>query len=76
MATLFLPGKRKSFYHRSIYIYFDGGLTDRVHADQTYAGKGQRTAGNLHDWIFRRGGDQLQLAPTPTATLAIGLQLP
>ena len=60
-------------------LYFDDGLTDRVHADPPYASNGQRTARNQHDWIFRRGGDQLMLAPTATAdgyaaSFAIGLQ--
>ena len=69
------PMAQRSFEFTS-QLYFDDVLTDRVHADQPYAAKGQRTARNQHDWIFRRGGDQLPLAPTPTATLAIGLQLP
>ena len=62
-------------------MYFDDGLTDRVYADQPYAAKGQRNARNQHDRIFRRGGDQLVLAPTAAAngyeaTFGIGLQLP
>ena len=62
-------------------LYFDDVLTDRVHADPPYVAKGPRTARNQHDWIFRRGGDQLLLAPATTtdgysATFAIGLQLP
>jgi hypothetical protein len=62
-------------------LYFDDGLTDRVYADHHYASKGRRTARNQEDRIFRRGGDQLMLAPTATAdgytaTFAIGLQLP
>jgi len=60
-------------------LYFDDGLTDRVHANPPYASNGQRTARNQHDWIFRRGGDRLMLAPTATAdgyaaSFAIGLQ--
>ncbi|MDE3041972.1 MAG: intradiol ring-cleavage dioxygenase [Nitrospirota bacterium] len=62
-------------------MYFDDGLTDRVHTDPPYAAKGRRTARNQDDRIFRRGGDQLMLAPTPeadgyAATFAIGLQFP
>ena len=62
-------------------MYFDDGLTDRVHADQPYASKGRRNAQNQDDRIFRRGGDQLMLAPTATAdgyaaTFGIGMQLP
>lgn len=62
-------------------MYFDDELTDRVHADQPYAVKGQRNARNQDDRIFRRGGDQLMLVPAATAdgyaaTFAIGLQVP
>ena len=39
-------------------MYFDDGLTDRVHADQPYASKGRRNAQNQDDRIFRRGGDK------------------
>ena len=69
---------RRTFEFTS-QLYFDDGLTDRVHAAQPYAAKGQRTAQNQHDYFFRRGGDQLLLAPTRTvdgysATFTIGLQ--
>jgi protocatechuate 3,4-dioxygenase beta subunit len=62
-------------------MYFDDRLTDRVYADRPYAARGPRTARNQHDRIFRRGGDQLMLAPAAAAngyaaTFAIGLQLP
>ena len=74
------PVARRSFEFTS-QLYFDDGLTDRVHAAPPYAAKGPRTARNQHDWIFRRGGDQLMLAPTTVAdgyaaSFAIGLQLP
>ncbi len=74
------PMAQRSFEFTS-QLYFDDELTDRVHADPPYAATGQRTARNRHDWIFRRGGDQLLLAPTTTsdgyaATFAIGLQIP
>ena len=74
------PVARRSFEFTS-QLYFDDVLTDRVHADPPYAAKGQRTARNQHDLIFRRGGDHLMLSPTTTAdgysaTFAIGLQLP
>ncbi len=72
------PAARRSFEFTS-QLYFDDMLSDRVHAVQPYAVKGPRTARNRHDWIFRRGGDQLMLAPTPVAdgyeaSFAIGLQ--
>jgi len=70
---------RRSFEFTS-QLYFDDGLTDRVHAAPPYAAKGPRTARNQHDWIFRHGGGQLMLAPTIVAdgyvaAFAIGLQL-
>jgi protocatechuate 3,4-dioxygenase beta subunit len=74
------PVTQRSFEFTS-QLYFDDVLTDRVHAAPPYAANGPRTARNQHDWIFRRGGDQLMLAPKTTAdgfaaTFAIGLQLP
>ena len=62
-------------------LYFDDALTDRVHAAPPYVANGLRTARNQHDGIFRRGGDQLMLAPMVAAegyaaAFAIGLQLP
>jgi protocatechuate 3,4-dioxygenase beta subunit len=60
-------------------LFFDDSLTDQVHAQEPYAGKGQRTLRNDGDGIFREGGDQLLLQLTPTgegyaATFDIGLQ--
>ena len=74
------PVAQRSFEFTS-QLYFDDVLTDRVHAAPPYASNGPRTDRNQHDWIFRRGGDQLMLAPTTvadgyTAAFAIGLQLP
>jgi len=74
------PVAQRSFEFTS-QLYFDDLLTDRVHTAPPYASKGPRTSRNQHDWIFRRGGDQLMLAPTTSAdgyaaSFAIGLQLP
>jgi protocatechuate 3,4-dioxygenase beta subunit len=74
------PQGKRSFEFTS-QMYFDDLLSDRVFTDVPYATKGKRTARNQDDRIFRRGGDQLMLAPTRTpdglsATFAIGLQLP
>lgn len=74
------PMVQRSFEFTS-QLYFEDALTDRVHAAPLYSAKGPRTARNQHDWIFRRGGDQLLLAPITTAdgyaaTFAIALQLP
>jgi protocatechuate 3,4-dioxygenase beta subunit len=74
------PVARRSFEFTS-QLYFDDVLTDRVHAAPPYAANGLRTARNQHDGIFRRGGDQLMLAPTVVAegyaaAFAIGLRRP
>lgn len=74
------PSAQRGFEFTS-QLYFDDALTDRVHAAAPYAASGQRTTRNRDDGIFRRGGDQLLLAPTETAggmdaSFAIGLQVP
>lgn len=61
-------------------LYFDDGLTDRVHAQPPYAGKGQRTVKNQRDGLFRNGGRELMLSPVESregyaATFDIGLQM-
>lgn len=61
-------------------LYFDDSLTDRVHGSAPYVTKGQGRTRNAGDRIFRRGGDQLLLAPSPVgegyeATFALGMQL-
>lgn len=73
------PQAGRSFEFTS-QMYFDDTLSNRVYANAPYAAKGKRTARNQDDRIFRRGGDQLMLAPTAVAdgyaaTFAIGLQL-
>lgn len=73
-----MPMAGRSFEFTS-QLYFDDMLSDRIHAGQPYAVKGPRTARNRHDWIFRRGGDQLMLTPMPVAdgyeaSFVIGLQ--
>ena len=74
------PLAQRSFEFTS-QLYFDDVLTDRVYTVPPYVAKGPRTSRNQHDWIFRRGGDRLMLAPTTVsdgyaASFAIGLQLP
>ena len=66
-------------YEFTSQLFFDDSLTDRVHAQEPYASKGQRTLRNDGDGIFREGGDQLMLQPAQTdqgyaATFDIGLQ--
>jgi len=61
-------------------VYFDDTLTDRVHAAAPYASKGAGRERTASDGIFRRGGDQLMLAPEPAgdgyaAAFALGLKL-
>lgn len=78
VRTAFAAGRSYEFTSQ---LYFDDGLTERVYADQPYAAKGRRKARNQDDRLFRRGGDQLMLAPTPTtdgyaATFGIGLHIP
>lgn len=72
------PSSRPGFEFTS-QLYFDDALTDRVHAQQPYAVKGQRTVRNDRDGIYRRGGSQLLLALTEasggyTGTFDIALQ--
>ncbi|HEX9943889.1 MAG TPA: intradiol ring-cleavage dioxygenase [Thermoanaerobaculia bacterium] len=51
-------------YEFTSQLYFDDSLTDRVHAREPYARKGQRTRRNRDDGIFQNGGEQLMLALT------------
>jgi protocatechuate 3,4-dioxygenase beta subunit len=74
------PMARRSFVFTS-QLYFDDELTDRIHTAKPYSAQGVRTTKNGQDWIFRRGGEQLMLAPTPIAEgysgrFDIGLQFP
>jgi protocatechuate 3,4-dioxygenase beta subunit len=57
------PEAKKGFAFTS-QLYFDDALTDVVHARAPYAPRGQRRLRNGADGIFRRGGDELLLAPT------------
>ena len=45
-------------------LYFDEALTDKVHARDPYAAKGQRNMTNDKDGIYRNGGKQLMLKLT------------
>ncbi|HJQ66056.1 MAG TPA: intradiol ring-cleavage dioxygenase, partial [Gemmatimonadales bacterium] len=47
-------------------LYFDDALSQAVFAKAPYAARGQRTARNSDDGIFRNGGAQLLLAPEPS----------
>jgi protocatechuate 3,4-dioxygenase beta subunit len=52
-------------YEFTSQLYFDDGLTDKVHAQTPYATKGQRDMRNSADGIYRRDGSQLIMALTP-----------
>jgi protocatechuate 3,4-dioxygenase beta subunit len=74
------PVAKKSFEFTS-QVYFPDDLTDRVHTSLPYSSLGPRRVRNRYDFIFRDGGDQLMLAPTPkadgyAATFSIGLRIP
>ena len=61
-------------------LYFDDALTDRIHAQQPYSSKGQRSVKNQQDGLFRNGGRQLILSliekrPGYEAIFDIGLQI-
>jgi protocatechuate 3,4-dioxygenase beta subunit len=61
-------------------LYFDDALTDRIHAQPPYSGKGQRPVKNQQDGLFRNGGRQLMLSPVEKrqgyeAIFDIGLQM-
>lgn len=60
-------------------LYFDDALTDKIHAKNPYAEKGQRNLRNNRDGIFRAGGEALTLTLKETsggyrAVFQIGLQ--
>jgi protocatechuate 3,4-dioxygenase beta subunit len=61
------PSAQRGFEFTS-QLFFDDALTDRVHAQQPYAAKGNRDVRNSRDGIFRRGGSQLLLALTETGS--------
>jgi protocatechuate 3,4-dioxygenase beta subunit len=68
-----------SAYEFTSQLFFDDALTDRVHASEPYASKGQRTLRNSGDGIYNGGGAQLVLAVTQTtdgyaATFDIALE--
>jgi protocatechuate 3,4-dioxygenase beta subunit len=72
-------GSGQSFEFTS-QLFFDEAVTDQVHAQEPYAGKGYRTLLNAGDGIYQQSGGQLTLATTATdagytATFDIGVQL-
>jgi protocatechuate 3,4-dioxygenase beta subunit len=76
-ASSSTPDRRMSL---RLSFYFDDSITDRVHAHEPYASKGQRTVKNDGDGIFRDEGSQLMLSPVEqrqgyAATFDVGLQV-
>ncbi|WP_224788863.1 intradiol ring-cleavage dioxygenase [Pandoraea terrae] len=68
-------------YEFTSQLYFDDAITDRVHARNPYAGRGQRKVKNEGDAIFRDGGSQLVLSLVEgtqgySATFDVGLRMP
>jgi protocatechuate 3,4-dioxygenase beta subunit len=73
------PTARRGYEFTS-QLYFDDELTDHIHAAAPYGGPAPRRTRNRQDGIFRRGGEQLMLAPAETsrglaASFAIGLEI-
>jgi protocatechuate 3,4-dioxygenase beta subunit len=58
-----LTAQRQEFTSQ---IYFDEAVTDRVYALEPYARNGQRRLRNDGDGLFRSGGRQLLVTPTPS----------
>jgi protocatechuate 3,4-dioxygenase beta subunit len=61
-------------------LYFDESLTDQVHSQSPYNGKGRRNTLNSQDGIYQGGGSQLLLSAAPEgsgygATFDVALQL-
>jgi len=70
----------KRAYEFTSQLYFDEAITEQVYKQAPYNSKGRRTTTNDADFIFRRGGKQLLLAPTKNsqgyaAKFDIGLQI-
>jgi protocatechuate 3,4-dioxygenase beta subunit len=73
------PSARRGFEFTS-QLYFDDAVTDQVHAQAPYSGKGPRTTRNEDDGIFWRGGTRLMLRLAKSAegyagTFDIGLEV-
>lgn len=67
-------------YEFTSQLFFDEAVTAQVYAQPPYAAKGPADVPNAADGIFRSGGGQLLLTPTPiadgySATFDIGLDL-
>jgi protocatechuate 3,4-dioxygenase beta subunit len=75
------PAAGVSRYDFTSQLYFDDALSDRVFANEPYAGKAGSRTRNGGDGIFRQGGQALMMDVTPTAggyrgVFEVGLQIP
>jgi protocatechuate 3,4-dioxygenase beta subunit len=61
------PASATAAYEFTSQLFFEDALTDRVHAQQPYAAKGQRDLRNSGDGIYNQGGSELVLTVTPTS---------
>ena len=61
------PASATAAYEFTSQLFFDDALTDRVHAQQPYAAKGQRDLRNSGDGIYNQGGSELVLTVNPTS---------
>jgi protocatechuate 3,4-dioxygenase beta subunit len=67
-------------YEFTSQLFFNDEITDKIHSQNPYSEKGQRTLKNDRDGIFNEGGNQLLLSLTPSnqgykAKFEIGLQI-
>ena len=62
------PASAKNGYEFTSQLYFDDAFSDQVFARPPYAGRGARSMRNMADGIYRGGGSQLLLQPTPQGT--------
>lgn len=60
-------GTDGEIYEFTSQLFFDEALTDTVHAQEPYAGKGYRTVLNDQDGIYADGGDQLMITAAASA---------
>jgi protocatechuate 3,4-dioxygenase beta subunit len=73
------PSAEQRGFELTSQLYFDDSFSDHVFARPPYAGRGARSMRNMADGIYRGGGSQLLLRPTPQdtgygATFQVALQ--
>ena len=73
------PSAEQRGFELTSQLYFDDSFSDHVFVRPPYAGRGARSMRNMADGIYRGGGSQLLLRPTPqdpgyAATFQLALQ--